>query len=72
MIKLLNAFDGPKLIDISPTETTTTLQQRLQAATGQHFEIVLQETSNNRFLPLEEVLMDKREYFVNFTRLPWE
>lgn len=72
MIKLLSAFDGPRLCEITPTETTHTLEQKLMLSTGENFKINLQETSNNRILPRDEVITDLREYYVNFLQLPGE
>lgn len=70
MIKLISDIHPYSLLEIGSSETTATLQQKLIAATAQSFEIELIETSNNRVLPRDEILIDQREYFINYLRLP--
>lgn len=70
MIKVISDLHPPSLLDLQPGDTTVTIEQRLQITTGQNFTIQLIETSNNRVLPRDEILMDEREYFVNYLTLP--
>lgn len=70
MIKVLSAFFSPSLMAISPGETTDSFNEKLMQSLQQNFQIEIQETSTGRTLPRDEILLDQREYYVNFTRLP--
>lgn len=61
MIRLLPLYDK---FSIEPGETTETLRQRLMQRWGINFTLTLIETSNNRYLPPDEILIDSREYFM--------
>lgn len=70
MIKIISDLHPPRLFEISPADTTQTLQDKLISAAGESFEISLIETSNSRTLPRDEILIDNREYFIEYLRLP--
>jgi hypothetical protein len=72
MIKLLFPDAPPALLDLSPGDTTDSINQRWATALGTSFEISIQETITGRFLPRDEPIFDNREYYVSFTRLPSE
>jgi len=70
VIKIISDLHPPRLFEISPADTTQTLQDKLISAAGESFEISLIETSNSRTLPRDEILIDGREYFIDYLRLP--
>jgi len=69
VIKIISDLHPPRLFEIS-ADTTQTLQDKLISAAGESFEISLIETSNSRTLPRDEILIDNREYFIEYLRLP--
>jgi len=63
-IRLLPFVDE---FQIFPNETTETVRQRLMLRFQVNFQLSLIETSNNRELPPDEILLDGREYYAVLT-----
>lgn len=69
-IKILSEYSAPAIVEISPTETTATLQGKLQLLINDNFAFDLKETQTGRTLDEDEIIVDNREYFAILTRLP--
>lgn len=58
------------VFQIEPGETPSSVNQSLQTAWGLNFTSTLQEMKTGRELPPDEILVDNREYYLNFTSIP--
>jgi hypothetical protein len=58
------------VFQIEPGETPETIRQSLQSCWGLHFTSAIQEMKTGRTLPPDEIIVDNREYWINFTSIP--
>jgi len=61
MIRLLPVYER---FQIDPGETPESLRQKLMKIWGLNITLDLIETSNDRHLPQDEILIDQREYYM--------
>lgn len=58
------------VFEIEPGETPYSIRQSLQNCWGINFTSSIQEMTTGRVLPDDEIIVDNREYFINFDSTP--
>ncbi len=58
------------VFQIEPGETPATIVQSLSQCWGINFTAIVQEMTTGRALPPDEIIVDNREYYINFSTTP--